>query len=107
MYTAAPPLLQVLTVPVLSITLASSLEHLFPGRLPSSIKTTAYGFQRQLAAWMFVFFSSNGGASVTHVGVYIGNGQFVHASTSSVGVIISDLGSAYYTKVWYGAKRIV
>lgn len=54
-----------------------------------------------------VFFSSNGGASVTHVGVYIGNGQFVHASTSSVGVIISDLGSAYYTKVWYGAKRIV
>lgn len=54
-----------------------------------------------------VFFSSNGGSSVTHVGIYIGDGQFVHASTSTTGVIISDLSSAYYTKVWYGAKRII
>ena len=54
-----------------------------------------------------VFFSSNGGASVTHVGIYIGGDQFVHASTSKTGVIISDLDSSYYTRVWYGAKRIV
>jgi uncharacterized protein YgiM (DUF1202 family) len=54
-----------------------------------------------------VFFSSNGGVSVTHVGIYIGNNQFVHASTSSTGVIISSLTSAYYTRVWYGAKRII
>lgn len=53
-----------------------------------------------------VFFSSNG-ASVTHVGMYIGNNQFVHASTSNTGVIISSLTSAYYTRVWFGAKRIV
>ena len=54
-----------------------------------------------------LFFSSNGGASVTHVGLYIGDGNFVHASTSSTGVIISSLSSSYYTRVWYGAKRIV
>ena len=53
-----------------------------------------------------VFFSSNG-YSVTHVGIYIGDGQFVHASTSTTGVIISDLNSSYYTRVWFGAKRIV
>lgn len=53
-----------------------------------------------------VFFSSNG-SGVTHVGMYIGNGQFVHASTSKVGVIISDLGSSYYTRVYWGAKRII
>ncbi len=53
-----------------------------------------------------VFFSSNG-YSVTHVGIYIGDGQFVHASTSTTGVIISDLDSSYYTRVWFGAKRIV
>ncbi len=54
-----------------------------------------------------VFFSSNGGYSITHVGIYTGDSKFVHASTSKVGVITSDLDSAYYTKVWYGAKRIV
>ncbi len=53
-----------------------------------------------------VFFSSNG-SSVTHVGIYIGDGQFVHASTSTTGVIISDLSSAYYTKAWFGAKRVI
>lgn len=54
-----------------------------------------------------VFFSSNGGYSVTHVGLYIGNNKFVHASTSSTGVIISSLDSAYYTRVWYAGKRII
>lgn len=53
-----------------------------------------------------VFFSSSGDG-VTHVGIYIGDGKFVHASTSKTGVIISELGSDYYTRVWYGAKRIV
>ncbi len=54
-----------------------------------------------------VFFSSNGGRSITHVGLYHGDGIFVHASTSSTGVILSDLDSAYYTRVYYGAKRII
>ncbi len=60
----------------------------------------------ELAVGDLVFFSSNG-SSVTHVGIYIGNNQFVHASTSDTGVIISSLTSAYYTRVWYGAKRVV
>ena len=54
-----------------------------------------------------VFFSSNGGYSVTHVGIYIGNSQFVHASTPKAGIVISDLDSSYYTGVWYGAKRVL
>lgn len=54
-----------------------------------------------------VFFSSNGGYSVTHVGIYIGNNQFVHASSPKIGVVVSNLDSNYYTNVWYGAKRIL
>jgi len=53
-----------------------------------------------------VFFSNNGGRSVTHVGIYIGEGKFVHASGTRVGVIISSLSSSYYTRVWHGAKRV-
>jgi cell wall-associated NlpC family hydrolase len=53
-----------------------------------------------------VFFSSNG-HTVTHVGIYIGDGKFVHASNPRAGVTISDLNSNYYTRVWWGAKRVV
>lgn len=46
-----------------------------------------------------VFFlkSGSGASRASHVGIYIGGGQFIHASTSSTGVIISDMDSAYYT----------
>jgi len=54
-----------------------------------------------------VFFSNNGGRSVTHVGIYIGEGRFVHASGSRVGVVVSRLDSANYTRNWHGAKRVV
>ena len=54
-----------------------------------------------------VFFSSNGGSSITHVGIYIGDNEFVHSSSSSTGVIVSRLDSAYYTRVWAGAKRLI
>jgi len=60
-----------------------------------------------LAPGDLVFFSSNGGRSVTHVGIFIGDNEFVHASRPGVGVVISRLDSAYYTRVWYGAKRLI
>jgi len=60
-----------------------------------------------LAPGDLVFFSSNGGSSVTHVGIYIGDEEFVHSSRTGVGVVISRLDSAYYIRVWYGAKRVV
>ena len=60
-----------------------------------------------LAVGDLVFFSSNGGSSLTHVGLYIGDNEFIHASTPSSGVIISRLDSTYYLNVWYGAKRII
>ena len=41
-----------------------------------------------------VFFNTSGG--VSHVGVYLINNKFVHASTSS-GVMISDLNEDYYS----------
>ena len=49
--------------------------------------------------------SSSGRAS--HVGLYIGGGEFVHASTAKVGVIVSHLSDAYYTTGFVGGRRIV
>jgi len=48
-----------------------------------------------------------GAKSISHVGIYIGEGQMIHASTSTTGVIISDINSDYYTKMFVGAKRIL
>ena len=42
---------------------------------------------------------------ITHVGLYLGNGKFVHASTSS-GVIISDLSEPYYKKYYAGGGHL-
>ena len=53
-----------------------------------------------------VLFSRNGSV-VTHVGLYIGEGKFIHASTSTTGVIISNIHSTYYTEHFFAARRII
>ncbi len=53
-----------------------------------------------------VCFSSSSN-SIGHVGIYVGDGQFIHASSSSGQVIISELASDYYTRNYVGARRIV
>jgi len=63
--------------------------------------------RNDLAPGDLVFFSSNGLGTVTHVGIYIGESEFVHSSRSGVGVVISRLDSAYYRSVWHGAKRLI
>jgi cell wall-associated NlpC family hydrolase len=42
---------------------------------------------------------------MSHNGVYIGGGQFIHAERESSGVKVSDLNSDYYSSRWYGAVR--
>ena len=49
-----------------------------------------------------VFFNTRGG--VSHVGVYLANEYFVHASTSN-GVTISSLNEAYYSRKYIGSGR--
>jgi len=51
--------------------------------------------------------AGTGSKRASHVGLYIGNHQFVHASTYGVGVIINDLSDAYYTTGFVGGRRVV
>jgi cell wall-associated NlpC family hydrolase len=46
-------------------------------------------------------------AGVSHVGMYVGNGQFIHASTGAGQVTINDLTWGYYADHYYGAVRLV
>ena len=52
-----------------------------------------------------VFFNTGRGPNGKHVGVYVKNGQFLHASTKG-GVIYSDMDSPYWTKTFWQARRL-
>lgn len=52
-----------------------------------------------------VFFYTQKRKVISHVGVYLRNNKFVHASASS-GVTISDLGDPYFEKRFIGAGRV-
>lgn len=53
-----------------------------------------------------VFFGYSG-TSVSHVGMYMGDGQMIHASSSDGKVVTTDISSGYYTRMYVGAKRII
>ncbi len=47
------------------------------------------------------------GARHSHVGVYVGNGRFVHASNPRTGVRIAHLGNRYYAQRFEGAGSLL
>jgi cell wall-associated NlpC family hydrolase len=51
-----------------------------------------------------VFFNTDGG--ISHVGVYVGNSEFIHASSSN-GIIISKMSEHYWGKRYVGGRRIL
>lgn len=54
-----------------------------------------------------VFFSNTGGGGFcSHVAIYIGNGQIIHAGAST-GIVISDLNSGYYREHFLCARRVI
>ncbi len=60
----------------------------------------------QLKPGDLVMFKKGGGSSrASHVGLYIGNGQFVHASNPSKGVRIDSINSGYYATGLVGCRR--
>ncbi|MCH1625497.1 LysM peptidoglycan-binding domain-containing protein [Ferdinandcohnia quinoae] len=53
-----------------------------------------------------VFFAVNEPGKISHVGFYVGNNEFISA-TSSKGIAVVSLDNVYWSKYYVGAKRVV
>lgn len=55
-----------------------------------------------------VFFDTNGGRNrINHVGLYIGGGKFIQASSGASDVVISSITEGFYSKTFMTARRIL
>ena len=51
-----------------------------------------------------VFFATNGGKRVTHVGMYAGNGEFIHAPRTGKKVRVEKLSNKFFARTYVGAR---
>jgi len=59
----------------------------------------------ELQAGDLVFFANTYEPGITHVGIYIGNGDVVQAMSPGIGVAIGNLREDYWAQHYYGALR--
>lgn len=53
-----------------------------------------------------IFFRSDSSSSISHVGIYLGGGNFIHAAPSLKGVGYSTMSSGYYSRNFVSGKRV-
>ena len=79
------------------ITLSGGSRDIFPTTTPLE--------KNELKEGDLVFFKIKKG-QISHIGIYLGNNKFAHASVNS-GVIVSDLDEEYYKRYFYKGGRII
>lgn len=79
-------------------------------KLPrTSIEQSRYGqsvSKDGLKSGDLVFFKTRGGSRVSHVGIYMGGGKFIHSSSGGGKVQINSLSDSYYSRRYAGARRV-
>lgn len=65
-----------------------------------------YVARGELKAGDMVFFRTGGG-SISHVGMYIGDNQFIHAPRTGRSIEITSLNSGYWSKTFATARRVL
>ena len=72
-------------------------------------KYGTYVSKSNLKAGDLVFFDTNGAndGNVSHVGMYIGNGQIIHASYGQKKIVIANFNDSYYQKAYVNARRVL
>ena len=61
----------------------------------------------QIVRGDLIFFNSKSSSEISHVGLYLGRGEFIHASSSKGRVTIGSLSSSYYQKHLKWGRRFI
>ena len=78
-----------------------------PYRTPADqYKQGTYVAKEDLQPGDIVFFQGTYKSGISHVGIYAGNGQFIHAPHTGAVVSFANLYSSYYVQHYYGARRM-
>ncbi|AQW69555.1 C40 family peptidase [Pseudomonas fulva] len=62
---------------------------------------------KSLQSGDLVFFATSGGSQVSHAGIYVGDGRFVHAPRTGGTVRLDYLSNSYWAKAYLQAKRVI
>ena len=80
-----------------------SMPHNEAGQLNSGTRVSA----DELQPGDVLVFANTYRAGLSHVGIYVGEGQFVHAVDEAHGVMVSNLWDAYWSPRFVGASRTI
>lgn len=93
---------------------SSFLVYLFKTEANIHLPRTTVAMHRSTAATIkrnalkpgdAVFFKGNGRGQVSHVGLYIGEGKFIHSPSTGKNIRIDSLSDSYWNKNYTSAKR--
>jgi cell wall-associated NlpC family hydrolase len=90
------------TMYVMNLALGVNIGHLVDGQFGAGVAVSA----KALEPGDLVFFQNTYKAGLSHVGLYIGGGQMVHAGSERTGVVVSNIWDSYWGPKYYGARRI-
>ena len=85
----------------------NSLGYKMPRMIADMNKQGTYVSKANLKPGDVVIFQNTYASGLSHVGIYVGDGKFIHSPNSRSVVSYADLNSTYYTSHYYSARRIV
>jgi cell wall-associated NlpC family hydrolase len=75
--------------------------------MPDQFSTGRRVRPEELRAGDIVFFADTYTSGLSHNGIYLGDGRFIHAVDESTGVAVTPMNSAYWEQRYVGAVRVV
>ena len=84
----------------------NSLGYKMPRMIADMNKHGSYVAKADLKPGDIVIFQNTYASGLSHVGIYVGDGKFIHSPNSRSVVSYADLYSDYYTNHYYSARRI-